>query len=404
MSREFFEELRLPDPTTFLDVGPGAPIEQIALIMKQLQKHIAERRAHWLVVVGDTNSATAAAMAAAKLRVPVAHVEAGCRSYQPYMQEEVNRRTVSDCSAIHFTSTENCTLNLMREGFSISSIFLTGHPIVEVVDGLLHELRDRQVCDHFDVESGQFVLATLHREENVDDRAILATLLRSLCKMQVPVVFPIHPRTMQRIREFGLGRYLRCKSLKTFSPLKYLDTLALIKNAAFVFTDSGGVQQEAFILGTPCLTARNTTEWIETAQAGANTLVGHDASQILRNSEYLVKNVATVKKRLARKPSVFGDGSATRRIIRLLLDSEVRYSAFEGIDALHNGFATLRALRITKNGINVRRFVPYISMVFDKQDKPIVPEPGRKLHSGEIVLMFGPDRIIRKLTRSSRPQ
>jgi len=368
--------------------------------MSRLEKRLRRKEFDWLVVEGDTNSALAAALTGAKLRIPVAHVEAGCRSFEPFMQEELNRKAISECSTVHFTPTENCSLNLAREGFPLSSIFLTGHPIVEVVEELRRNIDDRASCRRFDVEKDNFVLATLHREENVEDRAKLSALMRSLSKVPAPVVFPIHPRTKKRIRDFRLGRYLRANNIKAFRPLKYTDMLALIENAAFVITDSGGIQQEALILGTPCITARNTTEWVETVQAGANILAGQDESKILKTSTYLLRHRERIKQQIAKTRNPFGNGLATRRITGMLLRSRGQTLTPKPMNALKDGFAELRVIKIRSRTVYATKsLLDYASLIFDSVGRPFVPSRGQRLSRGQVVSVFGPGRILDSLVR-----
>jgi len=402
MSQVFFEELSLPKPSHFLGIGSGTHAHHLAMTVTRLQKYLAARKTSWLVVEGDTNSAMAAAITAAKLRIPVAHVEAGCRSYDLSMPEELNRRIISECAALNFTPTENCTLNLMREGFSLSRIAFTGHPIVEVVNEAQRRMNSKRTCNQFGVQPNEFVLATFHREENVDDRGKLRTLIRSLARIGSTIVFPIHPRTQRRIREFGFGSYLKRSCFVAIPPMKYIDTLAMIKNAAFVFTDSGGMQQEALMLGTPCLTARNTTEWIETVLAGGNTLIGTSKTAIMEHSRYLLENVSIVKTKLKDVENPFGDGKATLRIVRTLLEARIGASTWESMDFLTDGLPESRIIKVNRKFIapkELRRFLPYVNMIFDRRETPIVFRAKQPLKRGHRIWMFGPQRALERFRR-----
>jgi len=402
MSKAFFEELSLPKPKIFLGASSITHTQQLALITVRLQRHLATGRTSWLVVEGDTNSAMAAALTAAKLRIAVAHVEAGCRSYDLSMPEELNRRIISECATLNFAPTENCAMNLMREGFPMSRITLTGHPIVEVVNGAMHMGCGAEIFDRLDIEPNRFVLATLHREENVDNSGKLRNLIKSLAEIGSTVVFPLHPRTKKRIREFRLSGYLKRDCFVVTPPLKYVDMLTLIKNAALVFTDSGGMQQEALMLGTPCLTARTTTEWMETVMAGANALVATRTREILKRSRYLLQNVSMVKSKLTRVRNPFGDGKATERIVRILLDRRISAAASKPMDFLTGGLPTSRMIKVNTNQISwteLRPFVPYVNMVLDKREILMVPDTRQALRRDQKLWMLGPTKILEKLQR-----
>jgi UDP-N-acetylglucosamine 2-epimerase (non-hydrolysing) len=397
MSQVFIKELGLPKPESFLGIGSATNVAQFGTTMTRLERHLAEKEVDWLVVVGDTNSVAASAVASAKLHIPVAHVEAGCRCYDPFMQEELNRRLVSECSTLNFTPTENCSLNLMREGIPLSRIAQTGHPIVEVVRDARRHM-SAHILDRLDLEPNEYVFTTLHRAENVDDPRRLKSIIISLGRIGSKIVLPVHPRTRHRIMQFGLGACFRTGRFVLTQPLKYTDTLTLIENAAFAFTDSGGVQQESLLLGTPCLTARNTTEWVETLIKHANTLVDASPSIILHHARFLLKHSSVVRGQIREIKNPFGDGKATQRILRILSRKPPRP---EPMNYLKDGIPTLRKIR-TAHDLNsqaIRLQSPYINMVF-KGKQQVVPYV-RQVTRGQTVLIFGPEGIINRITRSS---
>lgn len=396
MSNAFLKELDLPEPNIFLEVRSGTNLQQVARVITRLEKHLSNMHIDWLVVEGDTNSAMAAAMVGAKLGIPVAHVEAGCRSYDPRMQEELNRRVISECATLNLTPSRNCTLNLMREGVPLSKIRQTGHPIVEIVRAARQHAHDEEILDKFGLEPEGFAFATLHRAENVDDPKRLRTIIRSLAGTKCKVVFPVHPRTRRRMREFRIGRFLERDCFLEIAPMSYMETLAMIKNSAFVFTDSGGVQQEALLLGTPCLTARENTEWVETVLAGANTLVGASERLISKNANFLLNHVSTVKKRLKDANNSFGDGKATQRIVRALAEPIDTSTMIGPWNFLRDGIPLLRVAKIDKkiHSSITRRLLPYINMVFDVNGKPIALEGRKVLSVSQSVLMFAPQKVV----------
>jgi UDP-N-acetylglucosamine 2-epimerase (non-hydrolysing) len=396
MSRVFLDEFDLPEPEVFLGVGSGTPPQQVARTVTTLDAALSGKKISGLMVLGDTNSAMAAALTASKLRIPVAHVEAGCRSFDLTMQEELNRRLISQCAALYFTPTENCTLNLLREGFPNSRVIFTGHPILEVIKGVQERIRGNRTCARLGVEPNQYIFATLHREENVDNRERLHALITSLAGIHSRIVFPIHPRTRRRLREFKLERFMHERNFITTPPMAYVDTLAMIKNAACVITDSGGVQQEAMILGTPTLTARRTTEWIETVLTGANILVGTNRRRIIHNSNRILRDVSTLKRKLRTLRNPFGDGRATDRIVRAL---EIALSAWCARKSTENTYPWLPVPASAKRVelLPIRRavqFPPYVNMVFDVNNR--LHRVRAKNEITPTIGIFGPQPLIRR--------
>lgn len=306
MSQAFFEELEIPRPDRQLGVGSGSHARMTGLMLERLEAVMLELRPDVVVVLGDTNSTLAGALAAAKLQIPVAHVEAGLRSFDPRMPEEVNRRLTDHVSELLFCPTPLAVRNLRREGIA-RGVHLVGDVML---DALAQNLARAEQLGAAAPPRGSFYLATLHRQENTDDRRRLGAILGALAALDRPVLLPLHPRTRERLRRFGLQAQ---GSLRLQPPLAYLEMLLMLRNAAAVLTDSGGVQKEAFVLGTPCITLRETTEWVETLQGGRNRLVGADPRRI----------AAAVRAagRLGRpRPSkgAYGGGRAAERIARLV--------------------------------------------------------------------------------------
>jgi UDP-N-acetylglucosamine 2-epimerase (non-hydrolysing) len=315
MSQVFFQELDLPTPHVNLGVGSGTQSWQTAQIMMRLEPVVLEQRPDWVVVYGDVNSTLGAALVCAKLGVKLAHVEAGLRSFDRSMPEEVNRVLTDQVADLLFTPSEDAETNLLREGIGREKIHFVGNVMIDTLMRLLPRVEENHTLEKLSLEPGGFALVTLHRPSNVDEEKSLKSILQTLEKISdhVPIVFPIHPRTRERLAPLGLvaanGR------LRLTEPLGYLDFLALQKNARLVITDSGGIQEETTFLGIPCLTVRENTERPVTVQKGTNVLVGKDMARLLR------KTLAVLEGRFKKGavPDLW-DGRAAERIAGIILD------------------------------------------------------------------------------------
>ena len=300
MSDVFFRELAIPDPTHHLGVGSGSHAHQTAAMLMGLEPLLAERGADWVVVFGDTNTTLAGALAAAKSRLRVAHVEAGVRSYNRRMPEEQNRLVVDHLSALLLCPTQQAILNLAREGI-VDRAFNVGDLMKEsCLDLADRARRDSLVLSRLGLATGRYFLATVHRAENVDDSDKLARIFRGLEAIEDIVVVPLHPRTRRAIDLAGLRVAPR---IRMIAPLGYLDMLCLQSHARVVLTDSGGLQREAAWLGVPCVVLRNETEWTDLVETGATRLAGADPARIAR----LARDAAPVRAAVAftnDRPSV----------------------------------------------------------------------------------------------------
>lgn len=303
MSDAFFRELGIPAPDRHLGIGGGGHGRMTGRMLEALEAAMLDEKPDLVLVLGDTNSTLAGALAAAKLQIPVAHVEAGLRSFDRRMPEEVNRVLVDHLSALLFSPTPEGVRNLAAEGIS-RGVHRVGDVMMDAV--LAHSGRARRRRLPVGQRAGGYYLATLHRQENVDDPARLSAILGALERLPHPVVLPLHPRTRSRIARAKLRSG---PNLRLLPPLGYLDMLGLLSRARAVLTDSGGLQKEAFILGRPCVTLRETTEWVETLRGGANRLVGADPEAIARAVTAIE---ARPPRPAARHP--YGDGQAARRI------------------------------------------------------------------------------------------
>jgi UDP-GlcNAc3NAcA epimerase len=307
LSRVFFEELAVPRPECDLGAGSGSNTAQTARILAALEPVLAEIRPTLALVYGDTNSTLAGALAAAQGDIPVGHVEAGMRSFDRTMPEELNRVLTDHASDLLLCSTPTAMANLEREGAAgeshlvgdvMADVSLAFRDIAEARSGILEELG---------LEPGRYLVVTAHRAGNVDDPARLEALVGLLARLPGPVVFPVHPRTRARLEAAGLSE--RLAELTLLAPLGYLDFLKLARHARAVLTDSGGVQKEAYLLGVPCVTLRDRTEWVETVEVGWNTLVDLDGDAALAALEAPPPT---------GRPELYGGGRAADRVCDVL--------------------------------------------------------------------------------------
>ena len=308
MSDVFFEVLDIPHPDLNLGIGGGSHAWQTAEMMKALEAAFVETRPEFVLVYGDTNSTLAGALVAAKMHLPLGHVEAGLRSFNRSMPEEVNRVVADHLSTLSFCPTQMAVDNLAKEGVT-HGVHLVGDVMYDVALQMAQPARARPIVRNLGLADGGYILATLHRPSNVDNPEILRGLLQAFASSDRPVVFPVHPRTRKNLVSFGLWEALP-PTVRALDPVDYLDFLALLMNASKVVTDSGGVQKEAYFFGVPCITVRDETEWMETVEDGWNALVGTAAEDVLDAMEHFNPS--------GTKSKSFGDGHAAERISRVL--------------------------------------------------------------------------------------
>jgi UDP-N-acetylglucosamine 2-epimerase (non-hydrolysing)/UDP-GlcNAc3NAcA epimerase len=306
LSRVFFDELRLPRPDHHLDLGGGSNTEQTARMLAALGPLLAAEPPDVLLVYGDTNSTLAGALAGAQAGVPVAHVEAGMRSYDRTMPEELNRVVADHSASLLLCSSEHSAATLRGERV-VGEVVVVGDVMVDVALMLAPRARERSL-DRWGVRRGEYLVATAHRAGNVDDPARLERLVELLLAVPGPVVLPLHPRTRARLEAADLLERLQ-RGVRLVPPLGYLDFMALLLGARAMLTDSGGVQKEAYLAGVRCLTLRSTTEWTETVDVGWNTLVDLDAAAAVAALEAPLP---------AERPPLYGDGRAGERVVEAL--------------------------------------------------------------------------------------
>ena len=315
LGRVFFEQLKLPQAKYNLEVGSGSHAEQTAKILIGVERILRKESPDIVLVEGDTNSVLAGALAATKLHIKVGHVEAGLRSYDRQMPEEINRMLTDHCSDYLFAPTEKAKAILQGEGIPEEKIFVTGNTIVDAIYQNLEIAREREdSLSSLGVTLGGYFLVTLHRQENVDNRERFTSILKGLdevaAEFHLPVIYPIHPRSRKRMSQFDL----KSKNLKLIDPLDFLGFLQLASKARLILTDSGGVQEEACILNVPCVTLRDNTERPETIEVGANILAGASPDKIIKYAKLMLN-----RENDWRNP--FGDGKAGGRIVEIVMEA-----------------------------------------------------------------------------------
>ena len=308
MSGIFFDGLELPRPEVNLGVGSGSHGAQTGTMLKGIEDLLLAERPDYLLIYGDTNSTIAGVLAASKLSVPVAHVEAGLRSFNRSMPEEVNRVVADHLSDLLLCPSDTAIQNLCAEGIT-QHVHLVGDVMLDVLNWAKQRLlaSPSEIVRRLGLTERCYLLATMHRSENTDDRVRLLRIVSALNLLREPVVFPIHPRARKVIAD---AHYRLESHVQLIDPVGYLDMVALTSAARVVLTDSGGLQKEAYWLGVPCLTMRDETEWVETVEAGWNTLVGSDTEKIVKAVDSFVPS--------GSHPSLYGDGFAAAKCVDLV--------------------------------------------------------------------------------------
>jgi UDP-N-acetylglucosamine 2-epimerase (non-hydrolysing) len=314
MSDVFFRELEIPVPDIHLEAGSGTQAEQTAKVMVAFEAVLERSMADLVLVVGDVNSTLACSVVSAKAGIPLAHVEAGLRSFDRTMPEEINRIVTDALATYHFTTSRDADANLLREGAASERIFFVGNVMIDTLLRFAEKAEHSRIRETLGLE-GDFILLTLHRPSNVDEAAPLQRIITALKEIgrRIPIVFPAHPRSRRMLKELGLEEDV--PGLMIIEPLGYLDFIHLERRARIVLTDSGGVQEETTVFGVPCLTLRDNTERPVTLTEGTNLLVGNDPAKIVAAADRLLAGNAAPK----RVPELW-DGKASERIVAHLCE------------------------------------------------------------------------------------
>lgn len=315
MSDIFFEELAIPKPNYYLNIGSGSHGLQTGKMLEKIEEVLLKEQPDWVLVYGDTNSTLAGALAASKLHIPIAHIEAGLRSFNKKMPEEINRILTDHCATLLFAPTNIAKQHLLNEGIETDKVHITGDIMYDTAL-YFAELSSQKskILEQLSLKPQKYVLATIHRAENTDQRDRLTNIFNALLLLcsEIDIVLPLHPRTKKYLNTYNLLDKLP-NNLYLIEPIGYLDMVQLEKNAAVVATDSGGVQKEAFFYGVPCATLRDETEWVELIQLGWNKLTPPiSTSDIVKNIKYFLENQPPKVK------NPYGSGKAAEQIIEIL--------------------------------------------------------------------------------------
>ncbi len=309
MSDIFFDELNIPKPDYNLGIGSGNHGEQTGNMLTEIEKVLMKEEPELVLVYGDTNSTLAGALAASKLQIKVAHVEAGLRSFDRNMPEEINRVITDHISNLLFCPTQTAVYNLLKEGIT-EGTHLVGDVMVDALEYNRKKAEEKsKIIEALGIEKGKYLVITVHRPINTDSKKNMTCIIEALGELNKIVVFPVHPRTAKRLREYGLW-YRMPQNVRLIEPVGYLDMLMLIAGAEKILTDSGGLQKEAYILRVPCITLRENTEWVETLEEGWNVLSAVDKDKIIE-AERSLKPIGIQRK-------VFGSFGASKRIVNIL--------------------------------------------------------------------------------------
>ncbi len=309
MSRTFFDQLEIPNPNYNLGVGSGLHGEQTSRMLKSLEPILIEENPDLVVLYGDTNSTLAGAICASKLDIEIGHVEAGLRSFNQKMPEEINRVLTDHCSLYLFCPTETAVTNLFKEGIT-EGVHLTGDVMCDVLVNNIPIANEQSgIIERLELEPSTYHLLTLHRPQNVDNQAKLMEILSALREIKTQIVWPIHPRAKKMLDE-NKDSLIIPKNIKIVKPLPYIDFLCLENYSDFILTDSGGIQKEAYMLKKPCVTLRDETEWVETVTEGWNILTGTDKKKIV--------SAINSFKMPSTHSSFYGTGNATEKILEVI--------------------------------------------------------------------------------------
>jgi UDP-GlcNAc3NAcA epimerase len=308
MSKVFFDELGISKPDYNLGIGGGSHGQNTGRMIEKIEELLLIEKPQWVLVYGDTDSTLAAALAAVKLQIPVAHVEAGLRSFNRNMPEEINRILTDHIATLLFAPTDLAVSNLLKEGVERSKIHQVGDVMYDAALAFSKKAEQKSsILGALALSSKGYVLATIHRQENTDDKQRLSSIIHGLSQSSVPVVLPLHPRTKKQLSLFGINIG---PPIQIVDPVGYLDMVMLEKNARLIATDSGGVQKEAYFHQVPCATLREETAWVELVEQGFNRLVGYD--------ENIIAKSMTTKFSHTWKKGIYGDGNAAHKIVNVI--------------------------------------------------------------------------------------
>jgi UDP-N-acetylglucosamine 2-epimerase (non-hydrolysing) len=391
MSEQFFMDLELEKPHYNIGVGSGAHGKQTSMMISRIEEVILREKPDIVLVEGDTNAVLAGALVAAKLHIPVGHVEAGLRSYDKTMPEEINRIMADVCSQFFFVPTNTAAINLLFEGVNPKNIFVTGNTVVDACQRNLKIARKHSQLETEIEPEAKVLTLTLHRAENVDHPQRLSQIINSLLELEdLTVIFPVHPRTKKNLQEFGLFKDLKkAPHIRMIKPMGYLEFLLLLYKSQLVMTDSGGIQEEAITLNVPCITLRYNTERPETVEAGGNILVGTDKEKILESVRNILKD-EDLYQSMKEAPNPYGDGRTSEKIVDIICGIEARGGLEIEAPDFITGTITNKLIKVDEN-LTVSEFEDKYSEIVKiafEDEKAIFPERNLNLKS-KMVLISG---------------
>lgn len=356
MSDQFFLDLELPIPHYNIGVGSGSHGEQTAEMMKGIEKVFIDEKPDLVMVQGDTNAVLAGAIVSSKLHIPVGHVEAGLRSFDKTMPEEINRMVADVCSHLYYVPTEESALNLVAEGINPKKVIITGNTVVDAcLRNLAIAKNKSDILSQIDGHENILTL-TMHRAENVDNLERLTQITDALLELEeLTIVFPVHPRTLKNLERFGIySKLVEKDHIKIIKPVGYLDFLLLLSSSSMIMTDSGGLQEEAITLNVPCMTLRYNTERPETVTAGGNILVGSKKDKIIETA-HMIMNDPKIQKKMKEAKNPYGDGKSSKKILDVTLrEYENGNLNIQAPDDLMNQFK--RKMELINYDITVKEF------------------------------------------------
>ena len=407
LSRVFFDELKLPDPNYNLEVKSGTHGRQTARIIERLEEVVLEETPEVIVAQGDTNTVLGAALVAAKCKIPFAHVEAGLRSYDRTMPEEINRVVADALAELCFAPTERAAINLLYEGVFPYKIHVTGNTIVDVVLKYRNKALNEAEKILAELSLKEYCLVTVHRAENTDNPNRLKNIFKALSAIAdiIPVIFPVHPRTRIKAKKYNLFKLLHRENIYITKPLGYFKFLGLLAKTRVVLTDSGGVQEEALTLKTPCITLRYNTERPETVEMGGNVLAGTETYEIIKCFYHVIEHVNEIKENLHKKPNPLGDGKAGEKIAKILKKYIEEERKTSSPDYRYTG-QPLYMLKRGETFTSVENFNKkypdtFITLIYDENGSPKIPHAKTYIKEKYFLRIWGPQNTLNALSGSA---
>ena len=401
LSSTFFDVFRLPQAQYSLEVGSGTHAAQTGKIMIAAEQIIMEARPDIVLAQGDTNTVLATALAAVKTQTPFGHVEAGLRSFDRTMPEEINRMVADQCSELHFAPTSLAANNLLFEGFDPKTIHITGNTNIDAILQFKEiSYEESNIINKLELEDSPFGVVTIHRPATVDDEDALSSVVSAFVKLtELKLVLPIHPRTRQALERFRLLAILESEPhIILTEPLNFLDFVCLMSEARIILTDSGGLQEEAFTLGKPCITLRTNTERPESVMIGANFLVGRSTERIIKVTRRILADSRLIRK-IKRLPNPFGDGRASERIIEGVARFCKQGRSFVEPHFFQTGTRSRRLLhvgdRFHEEVISAveRRLNGRVLIVYDEEGHPVFPQSEQYLTREQYIVVAFDDKL-----------